>query len=65
MAWPWLYGRSLERLFSPRVPLPLPQGSLLESIPVRDRPFIKTFLETQLFAVWCDQVIGSQVEGAR
>ena len=37
----------------------------MEAIPSRDRPFVRTFIETQLFAVWCDQVIGTQVEGMR
>ncbi len=35
----------------------LMKGSLLETIPARDRAFVKIFLETQLFAVWSDHEI--------
>ena len=37
------------------------QGSLVESAPSRDRAFVKAFVETQMFEVWCDQMIGDVV----
>ncbi|GAX83808.1 hypothetical protein CEUSTIGMA_g11233.t1 [Chlamydomonas eustigma] len=40
----------------------LMKSSLLETIPAKDRGFMKAFLETQMFSVWCDSSIGSNAE---
>lgn len=36
--------------------------SLLESLPAKDRPFIKAFMETQMFAAYADGVISDCCE---
>ena len=35
----------------------LMKDSFIESFPVKDRSFIKQFVETQMFSVYCDQVL--------
>ena len=49
-------------------PLPIARSVLLkdsftDSFPPRDRPFMRAFAETQMFAVYCDAVIDNP--GAR
>lgn len=41
----------------------LMKDSLLESTPYKDRPFVKTFIETQMFQVYSDHVMAALFEG--
>ncbi|KXZ46762.1 hypothetical protein GPECTOR_41g727 [Gonium pectorale] len=41
----------------------LMKDSLLEAVPPRDRPFVRQFLETQMFEVWSDELISAHFEG--
>jgi hypothetical protein len=36
--------------------------SLLESLPMKDRAFMRAFMETQMFAAYCDGVISDYCE---
>ncbi len=38
--------------------------SLLEVVPGKDRPFVRQFVDTQMFAVWSDELISSNFESA-
>eukprot|EP00955_Chlamydomonas_euryale_P100197 365268-Chlamydomonas_euryale.AAC.2 len=41
------------------------QASLQSCVPASDRVFVNAFMETQMFSVWCDQVISAQIEKLR
>ncbi|EFJ52381.1 hypothetical protein VOLCADRAFT_103040 [Volvox carteri f. nagariensis] len=42
----------------------LMKESLLEVIPPRDKPFVRQFVETQMFSVWSDALISANFEGS-
>ena len=41
----------------------LMKESLLEAVPPADRAFVRSFIETQMFAVYSDTVISTSCEG--
>jgi hypothetical protein len=42
----------------------LMKDGLVESVPPRDRPFMRAFVETQMFSVHSDAVIGEYCDEA-
>lgn len=41
------------------------RDSFVDSFPPRDRPFMRQFAETQMFAVYCDAVLDGAAAGPR
>ncbi|GLC38217.1 hypothetical protein PLESTB_001086800 [Pleodorina starrii] len=42
----------------------LMKESLMEVIPPKDKPFVRQFIETQMFSVWSDALISANFEGS-